>query len=166
MKMENLLILGAGGHGQVVRELAMSLGQFEKIEFLDDNSEKAIGKCEDYLKFRNEFSCAHAAFGNNVFRMQWFEKLRQAGFHLPVLIHETAWVSPSATIKEGTVVLPKAVVNTNAVVEENCIVNCAAVVDHDVKLEEGVHIGPGAVIKAPCVIEMCRKVEAGEVVFP
>lgn len=98
--------------------------------------------------------------------MQWFEKLKQAGYNLPVLIHETAWGSPSATIEEGTVVLPKAVVNTNAYVEKNCIINCAAVVDHDVKLRAGVHIGPGAVVKAPCEIETCRKVEAGEVIFP
>lgn len=100
MKKENLLILGAGGHGQVVKELAESLKQFDKIEFLDDNSKQAIEKCSEYLKFLDEFSCAHVAFGNNTFRMEWSEKLKQAGFHLPVLVHETAWVSPSARIGE------------------------------------------------------------------
>lgn len=33
----NLLILGAGGHGEIIRELAQSLGVFRKIGFLDDD---------------------------------------------------------------------------------------------------------------------------------
>ena len=37
-----LLIIGAGGHGQVVAEIAMDLG-YSKIDFIDDNSEIAIG---------------------------------------------------------------------------------------------------------------------------
>ena len=39
-----LLIVGAGGHGKVVRKVAEELGIFEHIEFVDDNSEFVIGK--------------------------------------------------------------------------------------------------------------------------
>ena len=44
----NLLILGAGGHGRVVKETAVAMGNFDRVDFLDDHSELAIGKCEDY----------------------------------------------------------------------------------------------------------------------
>ena len=44
MTNKNLLILGAGQYGQVAKEIAEETGYFDKIAFLDDNSEQAIGK--------------------------------------------------------------------------------------------------------------------------
>ncbi len=35
-KSKNLLILGAGQYGQIAKEIAESMGCFEKISFLDD----------------------------------------------------------------------------------------------------------------------------------
>ncbi len=47
--MKSLLILGAGGFGQMVKETALELG-YEKVVFLDDTAkgEDVIGKCCDY----------------------------------------------------------------------------------------------------------------------
>ena len=39
-----LLILGAGQYGSVAYEIANAMNCFEKIAFLDDNNEKALGK--------------------------------------------------------------------------------------------------------------------------
>ena len=39
----NLLILGAGGHGEIIRELAQSLGVFRKIGFKDDDLKRPVG---------------------------------------------------------------------------------------------------------------------------
>ena len=36
-----LIILGAGGHGKVVADLAKQIGKYEEIFFLDDNSQDA-----------------------------------------------------------------------------------------------------------------------------
>ena len=49
----NLLILGAGGHGEIIRELAQSLGVFRKIGFLDDDLKNplAMGRCDDCLRY-------------------------------------------------------------------------------------------------------------------
>ena len=46
--MKSLLILGAGGFGQMVKETALELG-YEKLVFLDDaaKEEDVIGKCCD-----------------------------------------------------------------------------------------------------------------------
>jgi len=46
---KNLLILGAGGHGRVVKETAEAMGLFNSIDFLDDNPESkvALGLCSD-----------------------------------------------------------------------------------------------------------------------
>ena len=42
-----LLILGAGGHGKVVKEVAEATGRYEKIDFVDDHSNIAVGKVSD-----------------------------------------------------------------------------------------------------------------------
>jgi hypothetical protein len=34
---KHLLIVGSGGHGQSVADLALSSGQFEKVSFVDDS---------------------------------------------------------------------------------------------------------------------------------
>ena len=53
------------------------------------------------------------------------------------VVHTRAWVSPSATVEAGTVVLAGAVVNAGAHVVRHAIVNSAAVVEHDVVVGAG-----------------------------
>lgn len=116
----NLIILGAGGHGHVVKEVAEAMGIFNEIGFLDDNSAEAIGLCSENEKFIEEYTYAIPAFGNNKLRMEWIEKLEKNRFQIPTLIHPTAYISPSATVSSGSVVEAKAVVNTNSRVEKGC----------------------------------------------
>ena len=53
-KGKSLLILGAGGHGKVVAEIATDLG-FVKIDFLDDNSPEAIGSVQDLPELGRDY---------------------------------------------------------------------------------------------------------------
>ena len=62
------------------------------------------------------------------------------------VVHGTAWVSPSADLSDGTVVLAGAVVNAGATVGPHGIVNSRAVVEHDVEIGAFVHLGPGAIV--------------------
>ena len=71
----NLLILGAGEYGQLVKEMAMN--QFITIDFLDDNSPVAIGKLEDYKNLKDKFQNAIVAIGNNEIRSQWIDRLEK-----------------------------------------------------------------------------------------
>lgn len=62
------------------------------------------------------------------------------------IVHATAWISPSAAIGHGAVVLGGAVVNAGATIGDHAIVNTAAVVEHDVRVGDFVHLAPGAVV--------------------
>ena len=164
--MKRLIILGGGGYGCTVADVAAQTGQFGEISFLDDNSTAldVIGKCAEFERFRDGQTAFYPAFGNNEGRLKWLYRLREAGCAVPTIIHPTAYVSPTAQVEPGAVILPHAIVNTNCVVKAGCIVNCGAIVDHGCVLEEGVHICLGAVVKAENRIPRCMKIEAGEVV--
>ena len=157
----NLLILGAGGHGRVVKETAEAMGYFDKIDFLDDQSELAIGKCEEIEQFVNNYSFAFVAIGNNEQRMKWTDELIKIGFQLPVLNHPTAYVSPLARIEVGSVVSAKAVINTNVIIEKGSIISIGALVDHDSSLGEFSHINTGAIVKANCKVDRLQKIDSG-----
>ena len=161
-----LIILGAGGYGRTVADVAAQTGQFDEISFLDDNSAAldTIGKCAEFERFRDSQTAFYPAFGNNESRMMWLYHLREAGCAIPTIIHPTAYVSPTAQVEPGTVILPHVIVNTSCVVKAGCIVNCGAIVDHGCVLEEGVHICVGAIVKADNRIPGKMKVEAGVVI--
>lgn len=164
--MKSLLILGAGGFGQMVKETALVLG-YEKVVFLDDaaKDEDVIGMCCDYVLKHEDYPEAVAAFGNNKTRLFWTDKLLEEGYEVPSIVHPSAIVSPSAVLEPGCFIMQRAVVNTHTKIERAALINSGAVVDHDSCVCAGAHIGLGSVVKANCTIESGRKVEAGEVIF-
>lgn len=162
--MKSLLIIGAGGHGQVVAEVAEACG-YTQIAFLDDNSAQAIGAVGDMKKFLGEYQDALVGIGNNKLRGELIAKLLELGYNVPVLIHPTAYVSPSASLARGTVVEPKAIVNAHTVVNEGAIISVGAIVDHDVEIGRCCHINAGAIVNAGAQIDDYVKIESGEVVL-
>ena len=158
--MKRLVILGAGGYGRTVADVAEQLGY--SIIVLDDaDPAHLLSSFQSYINFSTSFI---PAFGNNAFRMEWISRIEKSGGHLATLIHPTAYISPTATNFSSTVILPHAIVNTYVVEGKGCIINLGAIVDHGCLLEEGVHIAPGAIVKGENRIEKCNKIEAGEVV--
>lgn len=160
MDKKNLLILGAGQYGQVVRETTEAMGCFLQIGFLDDNYPCAMGKMADYTSFRKDYECAFVAMGNPGLRLQWLEKLKVAGFELPVLIHLKSYVSPSAVLGPGTIVEPMAVVNTEAVVEVGGLLCAGCVVNHNAHVMPGCQIECNAVVASNAVVPEGTKVHS------
>lgn len=160
--MKTLLILGAGGHGQIVAETAAACG-YGRIEFLDDNDPNAAGTISELERFRSQYGECFVGIGNNRLRLELIQKAEAAGFKVPVLIHPTAYVSGSAQLQKGTIIEPIAVVNAHAMVGIGSIISVGAIVDHDTLLEDAVHINAGAVVKAGGKVCAFEKLEAGEV---
>ncbi len=165
--MSKLLILGMGGLGRMVGEVAAGLGRWEEIAFLDDAVRDAqiVGKCMDYTVLAHRYEEAIAAFGDNRLRLAWTRRLTEAGYRVPCIVHASAVVSPSVQMGAGCLVLQGAIVNPNTTLGMACLVNSGALVDHDNRLGDGVHVNLHATVKAWCDLAPCARTEAGEVVY-
>ena len=162
---KNILILGAGQYGCVVRETIDATGAFDRIEMLDDNREDVYGRIEDMEKFVGEFSCAIVAIGNNEKRYRLLERAQASGFEIPCIVHPRSYVSPSAKLEPGVIVEPFAVIQANAVVGKGCIISSTAVVNHNATLGVGVHCDCTSVVSARAIVPKFYKVKNGEVYY-
>jgi sugar O-acyltransferase (sialic acid O-acetyltransferase NeuD family) len=159
-----LAIIGAGGHGLVVAEAAELLGDWSDIHFFDDASGvihqaetwPVIGRVSLLLE-QLKLGSTHplnvlVAVGHNATRAAITASLAQHGASFATVVHPRAYVSPSASIGAGSVVMAGAIVNSRSQLGEGCIVNVGAVVDHDVKVDAFVHLAPGCVVAGGCHI--------------
>lgn len=137
MKELNLLILGAGSHGQEVKELAEGLRIFRKISFLDDiHPDKAIGPCKDFGNYLDEYPVAIPAIGDPEVRMRWMRELISTGYVIPTLIHPTAIVSGSAEIGNGTVIFANAVISPGVYVGRGSIISSGVTISRNIELPD------------------------------
>jgi len=149
--MSQLLILGAGGQGKVLAEVAEASGNWNSIAFLDDRHATLNGTLRwpvlDGVRHANRFisSYSHAivAVGDSTMRLGWLTMLASSGFEIPRLAHPTAWISPSARLGAGCVVMANATVQADTMIGQGSIINTGASVDHDCRIGDGVHVCPG-----------------------
>lgn len=160
---ENLLILGAGQYGALAVEVAISMNRFEKIAFLDDHNDRALGKLEKYKELTGEYSYAFVAIGKTSLRMDWLNKLKEAGYKIHPLISPQAYVSPTARIGAGAMVEPMAVIQPKATVGKGSIISAGAVLKSNCHISDGCHIDANAVVVSGAVVPAFTRVECGKV---
>lgn len=146
---DKLIIIGAGGHGKVVADIA-KLNDYQEIMFLDDNENikrngiyDVIGTTKDIDKYVEDYDF-FIAVGDNTIKKNIADMLSKKDISLPILIHPSAIVDHTSTIGDGTVIMANAVINADTKIGKNCIINTASTVDHDNIIEDYVHISPGA----------------------
>lgn len=144
-----LLILGAGSHGQEVREIAESLRCFTKIDFLDDdlNIPGVIGSWDKVVELASEYAAAIVAVGDENKRRLWSSKLANIGYFIPTLVHRSAIVSPNAVLEAGTVVCARATISSGAHIGKGCIISAGVTVGRVALVEDWTHIDIGGVVR-------------------
>ena len=140
--MNRLIIIGAGGHGKVIADIAVKNG-YKDIVFLDDDESieecagfPIIGKIQDAEVLEGD---KIVAVGNSVIR----ERI-QKGIDTITLIHPDAVIGRRVSVGKGTVVMAGAIINSDSVIGDGCIINTAASVDHDCVVEDFSHVAVGA----------------------
>jgi len=146
---DKLLIIGAGGHGKVIADIALKMNKWKSIEFLDDNENiksamgiNVIGKSFDFVKYVENHDI-FVAIGNNSTREKLHEKLEAQGASIPVLVHPNAVIGEQVEFGAGSAVMAGVIINCCTKIGKGCIINTGATIDHDCFIEDFVHISPG-----------------------
>ncbi len=145
---KKIAIIGAGGHGKVVGEIA-SLCRYENIHFFDDR----INEIKDYpftiisslLQLKENlknYDAFFVAIGDNKARYNRLSWLKKEKVNIVNLIHPKSTISNFSSLGIGTCVMANAVVNPGTFIKEGVIINTSASVDHDCIIEDYAHISP------------------------
>lgn len=158
-----LVIVGAGGHGKVIADIALKIG-YTDIAFADDNAE---GSCMNYpiickstnIELQNDGNTDFViAVGDNAIRKRIAE---EHNVNWVTLIHPSAQIGANVKIGVGTVVMAGAVVNSCATIGEHCIINTCAVVEHDNTINNYAHISPNASLGGTVHVGECTHIGIG-----
>jgi len=148
---KRLAILGCGGHGAVVADIATVIGGWEEIVFFDDRFEKTrqvfgfpvLEALNGVFANETDGYEFFVALGDATLRLQWISKLQISGKHLVTLIHPSTSVSKRSSIGKATLLKPYSVVDAGVSIGQGCIINSGSTISHGCTIGDGVHICPG-----------------------
>jgi len=153
-------IIGAGGHGKVVADVAERAGWPDVIFF--DSRYVAGDRNHGHWSLVSEPDAAAAhscdgyfvAIGNSHARQQWCEWLLDKGLPLVPLVDPSAGVSQYTKVDAGVLVAPGAVVNVDSQLAIGSIINTGARVDHDCHISSYSHVCPAAALAGSVTVGM------------
>ena len=158
--MKKIIIWGATGQAKVLLPIMAREG-YEPVAVVDRNrdAKSIIPGCPIYHALEelpprgNEEIFFTIAIGGDRGRdrVQISERLMPLGYRPATLVHQAAWVEPSAEVGDGVQICAMATVAVEARIGAQSIINTNASVDHECVIGRGCHIMPGATV-AGCVL--------------
>lgn len=155
--MPSIILIGGGGHCKACIDVIEHEGKY-KIAGIVDVAEKVgqeilgypiIGTDMELPVLVEQYKNALITVGQiktaNI-RIKLFNQLKSLKAQLPVIISPLAYVSPHATIREGTIIMHHALINAEANVGSNCIINSKSLIEHEASIGNHCHISTGAKI--------------------
>ena len=157
MKKKEIILIGGGGHCKSCIDVIESSGEFTIAGIVDSKDKigetvlgyKVIGSDDDLTELKQKYEYALITVGqikSAAIRIKIFNSLNKIGFTLPVIKASTAYVSPHASIEDGTIIMHQAMVNANVTVGKNCIINTKALIEHDSLIGDNCHISTNSVL--------------------
>lgn len=169
---KKIAIIGAGGHGKVVGEIAL-LNQYEIIHFFDDSENKFnnfpfkiignLAQLKDNLENYDDF---FVAIGKNEARHEKILWLRDKKANIVSLIHPKSTISKFSSLGVGTCVMANAVINTSTFIKDGVIINTSASIDHDCLIEDFSHISPNCSLSGNVRVGKLTHLGTGTSVHP
>jgi len=172
-----VLILGAGGHAQVVADILLAMqrdGQsVEIVGFLDDSPQRqglhllglpVLGPLAALANVSHD--AVIIGIGDNRTRAHVQRALLASGEHFFVARHPQAVLAPDVQVGEGTVIAAGVVVNTGTTLGEGVILNTGCTVDHHNQIGNYAHIAPGAHLAGEVMVGEGVLVGVGAAVIP
>ena len=172
-----IVIVGAGGHGQVVADIfraRRTAGLTSDLTaFVDDNAgchdqtlagSRVVGPISALAAIGHD--AVVVAIGDNAARTRVFADLAAAGECFAIAEHPRSVVAEDVVIGRGSMLCAGTVVNTGTVIGENTIINTGATVDHHSCIGDHVHIAPGVHMGGEVRVQDGAFIGIGAVVLP
>lgn len=171
-----IVIVGAGGHGQVVadifRECARTDARICVAGYVDDerwsDGTQLVGSCvlgRVSTLDRIPHDAVVVAVGDNRARARLWQTVGAQEMFVTAK-HPTAIVAQDVIVGVGSMLCAGAIVNTGTVVGRGVILNTGCTVDHHSQIGDFVHIAPGVHMGGEVRIEGGAFVGIGAVVLP
>ena len=157
MSERPVIVVGAGGHGQVVADALQASGRIV-LGFVERTAVSGVTVAglpvlgdDDWLKVGDGYELANGIGGMGEVpaggrRRGVQEALEAAGFTFATVRHPTAVVSSLADIGPGAQLLARSVVQTGARIGAGAIVNTGAIVEHGCRIGAFTHCATGAIL--------------------
>ena len=126
--MKKIVVIGCGGHAKSVIDIIERTGEYEIAGFADRKKDesfsyrgyKIIAADEEFdMLYRSGIKYAAVGIGymgaGNL-RQRMYDRLKEAGFYLPVLRDPSAVAACDVRAGEGAIIGKAAVVNSDAVI--------------------------------------------------
>jgi sugar O-acyltransferase (sialic acid O-acetyltransferase NeuD family) len=165
-----LLILGAGGHGRAVADLAAECG-FTVAGFTDRVPGPEVLGGDDAvatLARDGKIDGAIVGVGNTALdrRAELFEMLKSIGVAAPTLVHPRASVSRTCKLGGGVVAFPNVVLGAGVEIGDNVVLYSGVIVEHDCRVADNAYLSPGVILAGSVTIEAGAFLGMGALVVP
>ena len=173
--LEPIVLLGGGGHCQACLDVIGAMGVFAvkgivdlpgslgreiqgyRVEYTDVDLQSLIPR------YRNVLVCLGQIKTPEPRRLM-FRKAGELGAAFPSPVSPLAYVSPSAKVDGGSIIMHHALVNAGAEIGFGCIVNSKALLEHGARIAEFCHVATGAIINGDAAVGEGCFVGSGAVV--
>jgi sugar O-acyltransferase (sialic acid O-acetyltransferase NeuD family) len=169
---KKIAIIGAGGHGKVVGEIAL-LNDYKNIFFFDDKIDEIksfpfticgnLDYLKDHLKDYDEF---FVAIGDNYIRHNKIDLLKKEKVNFATLTHPKSTISKFSSLGMGTCVMANAVVNAGTLIKDGVIINTSSSIDHDCVIDDYAHISPNCSLSGDITIGKFSHLGTGTSIHP
>ncbi len=169
---KKLAIIGAGGHGKVVGDIAL-LNKYKKIDFYDDNVSNIkkypfniVDNINNLKKNLSYYDSFFVAIGDNYLRSNKIQWLKKLDVKIVNLIHPKSTVSKFSSLGLGICVMANAVINSGSIIKDGVIINTSASIDHDCTINEFAHISPNCGLSGGVIVGKFTHLGTGSSVHP
>lgn len=172
--MNDIYIIGSGGHARAVLSIIKILDKWKKISIIDidfkDQNEEILGvSVSGGLELLEPLNAKEidifVAIGDNFLRKGMLNSLSKNGFNMPNMIHDTAIIDEDAIIGEGNFIGANVNIGPGVQIGNGNIINNLANIDHESKIGHWNHLSPSSVICGRVVIKNLTWIGANSTVI-
>jgi sugar O-acyltransferase (sialic acid O-acetyltransferase NeuD family) len=172
---QGILVVGAGGHAVSCIDVIEKAGIFRVVGLVASAEEVGAVVCGyDVLMTDDDLDASIAGITPAALvavgqiktagvRIRLFNRLRQLGFALPVIISPNASISERTTLGAGTIAMHGCVINAGVDIGENCIINSCALIEHGARIGAHCHVATRAIVNGDATIGEGTFVDSGAV---